>query len=832
MLRSKGLIVPIVAITFLIVLPLKASGLIQLPQTGQTTCYGADGAVISCPDTGQDGDMRAGGAWPAPRFATNSDATVTDNLTGLIWAPDAGTPSGACTGGKKDWPGALSYVACLNNNNYLSRSDWRLPNINELESLINAEPANNAVWLKNPAQGFSNVQEEYYWSSTTLAGGSAQAWSVHMSEGHVVNRDKTENCWVWPVRGTTVAAGLWKTGQTTIYEVGDDGDLQSGTAWPIPRFSAGTGTQAGCVTDNLTGVTWVRDLGGMMTWQEALDHVKGLDLCGYTDWRLPNRRELRGLVHYGEQNMATWLNAPPQGFSNVMANNYWSSTTFAKEPEEACYVRMSQGGEGGMDKDSHFTFVWPVRGAVVPVPGSDVSVVMADDTNPVQPDQEVTYTMTIVNNGPDAATGVTLTDTLPPSATFVSSAATQGTCSQASGTVTCSLGDMNNKATVTVAIVVRAPHASQTMTNKATVSCTSIDPNNANNAATEVTTVTMPRFTLAVAKAGTGKGTVRTLDNLINCGNDCAEKYDEGAVTTLVAEADGSATFTGWSGGGCSGAGACVITMNSDRTVTATFKGKFSLSGRVVRRAGFFTEPIAKVTMALSGDATGTTVTDTGGNYTFTGLGNGTYVVAPGMAQYTFTPVSRTVTVNNANVSGQNFMGALARTTYSISGTVTSGGSPLKGVKVSLGGKATGTTTTDTNGNYFFTGLTNGTYSLTASMAGYSFAPVNRAVSVNGANATGLDFSGTATGSTYSLSGSVRTSGFFSRPLSGVTITLSGTTTGTTTTNSSGNYTLTGLANGTYAVTPSMVGYRFTPVSRTVTVSNSSVSGQNFTGSR
>src|SRR3990172_7779699 len=64
----------------------------QLWETGQTTCYDSGGNVISCTGTGQDGEIRAGVAWPSPRFFVSGDC-VTDNLTGLMWAktPDAST---------------------------------------------------------------------------------------------------------------------------------------------------------------------------------------------------------------------------------------------------------------------------------------------------------------------------------------------------------------------------------------------------------------------------------------------------------------------------------------------------------------------------------------------------------------------------------------------------------------------------------------------------------------------------------------------------------------------------------------------------------------------
>jgi PASTA domain/Divergent InlB B-repeat domain len=77
-------------------------------------------------------------------------------------------------------------------------------------------------------------------------------------------------------------------------------------------------------------------------------------------------------------------------------------------------------------------------------------------------------------------------------------------------------------------------------------------------------------FQLAVSKAGTGSGTVRTESwGLIDCGSVCAAPYGRGTVVRLTAQ-ETSGTFTGWSGG-CSGTSACVVTMDSSKTVTATF---------------------------------------------------------------------------------------------------------------------------------------------------------------------------------------------------------------------------------------------------------------------
>ena len=101
--------------------PLVVEGIIDLPVTGQTECYDSSNGVIDCTDTGQDGEYQMGVAWPVPRFTVNGEGTIiTDRLTGLSWATDAGMPSlgdGACAGGvlgEKTWQGALDYIECLN----------------------------------------------------------------------------------------------------------------------------------------------------------------------------------------------------------------------------------------------------------------------------------------------------------------------------------------------------------------------------------------------------------------------------------------------------------------------------------------------------------------------------------------------------------------------------------------------------------------------------------------------------------------------------------------------------------------------------------------------
>jgi uncharacterized repeat protein (TIGR01451 family) len=124
----------------------------------------------------------------------------------------------------------------------------------------------------------------------------------------------------------------------------------------------------------------------------------------------------------------------------------------------------------------------------------------------------VSYTLTITNNGPAPATGVTVTDTLPAGTTYASAGASQGSCSGTT-TITCALGTLNstgsgpsNVATVTI---VAFAGAAGTLTNTATVSVNETDPNHANNTATVTTTVA------AAIGTGTGTGTGTTSTTLL-----------------------------------------------------------------------------------------------------------------------------------------------------------------------------------------------------------------------------------------------------------------------------------------------------------------------------
>jgi len=186
----------------------------RVGETGQKTCYDEAGTVIDCAGTGQDGEFRTGVEWPNPRFVDNSDGTVTDMLTGLIWLRDASCAdlAGTAANGAADWTTALTAAQALADGTCgLSDSSvagaWRLPSRFDLESLLDLEyygPASsNAAGTAHWTEGdvFAGVQSSLYWSSTSSASNLSFAWIVNLNDGYVYANGKPDAAYVWPVRG-------------------------------------------------------------------------------------------------------------------------------------------------------------------------------------------------------------------------------------------------------------------------------------------------------------------------------------------------------------------------------------------------------------------------------------------------------------------------------------------------------------------------------------------------------------------------------------------------------------------------------------------------------
>ena len=141
------------------------------------------------------------------------------------------------------------------------------------------------------------------------------------------------------------------------------------------------------------------------------------------------------------------------------------------------------------------------------------------------------------------------------------------------------------------------------------------------------------------------------------------------------------------------------------------------ISGSVTNIAS---APMNAIPLVLSGGATQSTATDTSGNYTFSGLSNGRDVVKPADALYKFKPASRAVNLAGSAVGGQNFVAKSSSSpNHILSGVVS--GAVVQNVTVTLNGDNTGSTFTDAGGNYSFTGLDAGNYTVSAQLPGYSF---------------------------------------------------------------------------------------------------------------
>ncbi len=165
-------------------------------KTGQKASY----------STGDDGDLEKGVAWPNPRFRDNGDGMVRDRLTGLIWMKNAN-----CFG-QRAWADALSDCNTLADGSCgltdgSGAGDWGLANIKELQSLVHygvwgpalPNTAGTGQWTEGDP--FTGVQASYYWSSTSHANVTSNAWDIYIFYGHVSDIGKSSSRYVWCVRG-------------------------------------------------------------------------------------------------------------------------------------------------------------------------------------------------------------------------------------------------------------------------------------------------------------------------------------------------------------------------------------------------------------------------------------------------------------------------------------------------------------------------------------------------------------------------------------------------------------------------------------------------------
>jgi hypothetical protein len=286
--------------------------------------------------------------------------------------------------------------------------------------------------------------------------------------------------------------------------------------------------------------------------------------------------------------------------------------------------------------------------------------------------------------------------------------------------------------------------------------------------------------------------------------------------------------------------GATNVTYTSTATVTGT--ATYSISGTVSGATA------SGVTMTLSGAASATATTATDGTYTFSGLANGTYTVTPSKTGYTFSPTSTSVTISGASQTGKNFTstatgggdtvltsgvgvstGAIAASawkyyTIAVPSGATALSITLTGLTADMDLYVNNSATHPTTSAYYGRSWNSGTTSESLSYTTPTVATWSIGVYGYAAGSGTITATVTTGTATYSISGTVS-----GAATSGVTMTLSGAASKTTTTATGGTYSFSGLANGTYTVTPSLNGYTFSPASTAVTLSGANQTGKNFT---
>lgn len=267
----------------------------QIVDTGQNRCYD-HGGEISCPDPGQPffgQDAQHAGNKAA--YRDNRDGTISDLNTGLMWVKARGS--------KVTWDAAVSGASACRVGEH---GDWRMPTIKELYSLINFNggfhPEGGSVpYLDMRYFDFAYGEESkgerpidcQDWSATQYVGttmnGNATVFGVNFADGRIKGYPKAR-----PGPGGRTAHKLYvryvrgnpNYGKNEFHDNGD-----------------------GTITDRATGLMWSKaDSKVGMNWQQALAWVQVKNkekYLGYSDWRLPNAKELQSIVDYTRAPQAT-----------------------------------------------------------------------------------------------------------------------------------------------------------------------------------------------------------------------------------------------------------------------------------------------------------------------------------------------------------------------------------------------------------------------------------------------------------------------------------------------------------------------------------------------
>jgi len=247
--------------------------------------YYSDDAIISAPQLGDDFyGQDASYSGNQSSYTNNGDGTITDNITGLMWEEDMGE--------KISYSEAFTKASISNLANY---SDWRVPTIKELYSLIQfdgrvmgAEAIKLFIDTSYFNQPIGNVDigereiDAQTWSSTQYVGltmnGDTTVFGVNFIDGRIKGYPKYQ-----PPIGAVPMTMYFRM-------------VRGNTSYGINNFiDNGDGT----VTDNATGLMWQQaDDGTSRDWENSLSYAENLSLAGNNDWRLPNAKELHSILDY------------------------------------------------------------------------------------------------------------------------------------------------------------------------------------------------------------------------------------------------------------------------------------------------------------------------------------------------------------------------------------------------------------------------------------------------------------------------------------------------------------------------------------------------------
>lgn len=307
--------------------------------TGQGKCYD-NRAEIACSPTsfaGQDAQFSG----HAPSYTLSADRlTVRDNVTGLVWqrSPDTNGDGALTKSDKLTLAQSQALPAKLNAAKFGGYSDWRLPNIKELYSLIDfrgTDPsaASGTVTLTpfidttyfqfaygDAQSGERTIDSQYASSTRYITPGFDKLFGVNFADGRIKGYD------------LTMPGGR---AEKTFFVICVRGNPQYGrNAFVDP------GDQT--ILDNATGLTWAKaDSGTPLNWQEALAWVQtqnAANYLGHNDWRLPDIKELQSILDYSRSPDTTRSAAIDPLFNSTQIKNeagqadypfYWSSSTHA-----------------------------------------------------------------------------------------------------------------------------------------------------------------------------------------------------------------------------------------------------------------------------------------------------------------------------------------------------------------------------------------------------------------------------------------------------------------------------------------------------------------------